>query len=165
MAAVFSECGRYRYALRRHLTAFTGDNLRILWVMLNPSTADANVDDPTIRRCKQFSADFGFNVMDVGNVYGFRATDPMLLTGMSEAASVGKENDHHLSRMAFQADMIMCAWGTKVSHRRALRVMSLLRTAGPLYALRITAAGHPAHPLYLPKSLRPILFEPGSPLR
>jgi hypothetical protein len=156
-AAEISPCGLYRYALSRRLN--DNGNRRILWVMLNPSTADAETDDPTIRRCKQFSEDIGFNVMEVGNLYGFRSTDPKALVGMAEAASVGANNDSALSRMAFRADLILCAWGTKASHHRAVRVMSLLRTFKPLYALRITKGGHPAHPLYLPGSLRPIPLE------
>jgi hypothetical protein len=155
MSAVISECGTYRYALSREFSEGKG---RLLFVMLNPSTADAASDDPTIRRCAGFARQDGFSALDVANVFAFRATDPRALFRTSDP--VGPENDSWLKRLAGRADKIILAWGNLAPKNRADGVVRLLRgpELRPLFALRITKVGAPQHPLYVAKSTCTVLW-------
>lgn len=96
--AHLSACGAYRYALRR-----TWDPARpaALFVGLNPSTADAERDDPTTRRCVRFARDWGFGGLLVGNLFAYRATRPRDLRAAAEP--VGPENDWWLAALAREA--------------------------------------------------------------
>lgn len=149
MSAVISECGRYRYRLQR------GDGPRRLgFVMLNPSTADADVDDPTIRRCRSFALREGYHGIDVVNLYGLRATDPKQL--LDEGVDVfGPDNAQHVAEFAHthRGSWVVCAWGalTDPLHRvAALGVATLLCKHGAqLVCLGTTKDGAPRHPLYV----------------
>ena len=156
--AHISPCGTYRY----NLTRDWGEGLgRVCWIMLNPSTADADVDDPTIRRCIGFTERWGYGGMEVVNLYALRATNPEelknhpdpipLMTGLSEVA-----------RAVGRCDLTICAWGVHGGHKnRGPAAARILRTPGNLlYTLRLTKDGHPAHPLYLPSHLKPFVWEP-----
>lgn len=143
MSAVLSPCGRYRYSLTR--TFFTGRG-RVLFVMLNPSTADAETDDPTIRRCIGFARKWGFQRLDVANLFAWRATDPQELRRAIDP--VGPENDRRLMMLSSCADAVIAAWGAQGSYRnRATEVLGLLE--GTVEHLGLTRQGHPKHPLYL----------------
>jgi hypothetical protein len=161
VSAIISDCGLYRYALHRPVgRTEPGD---VLWVMLNPSTADATTDDPTIKRCIGFTRAWGYDSFSVGNIYGYRSTDPAVLKDLPEAMTVGEDNEKNLAALSFAAKLVICAWGTKASHRRVMRVIHTLRLHHEqLYALRITKDGHPAHPLYLPGNLLPTFFGRGA---
>lgn len=147
-AAVISDCGRYRYTLERRL----GDGPAVLFLMLNPSTADADVDDNTIRRCIGFARRWGYGTLLVGNLYAYRATQPEELDTVDDP--IGPENDRHLWELVERADLIVAAWGSKPARGRFKhRERAVLH--GPLFerdvqALRITKDGHPGHPLYVP---------------
>lgn len=151
--AVLSVDGRYRYALMRRW----GDGEPVAFVMLNPSTADASTDDPTIRRCVGFAKRWGYGQLLVVNLFAWRATDPKALSAADDP--VGGENDGYLSAVACQSARVVAAWGAWLPpwpRDRAKRVVSLLREQGvDLYHLGLTAAGQPRHPLYLPKSTTP----------
>jgi hypothetical protein len=151
--ATISLCGLYRYTLTRD----TGGGSGIVnFIMLNPSTADASVDDPTIRRCIGFARAWGYRTLVVTNLFALRATDPAALKTAVEA--VGPENDGHLLEQARVADLVVCAWGaTGKLYGRGDRVTLILAVEArkTLHCLRKTAAGHPGHPLYLPASLTP----------
>lgn len=150
--AVLSSCGAYRYRLERRW----GDPPRLLgFIMLNPSTADAELDDPTIRRCKRFAEDAGFNGIVVGNLFAYRATDPREMKMAS--APIGPENDEHLKAICREVETVVCAWGTNGSLRnRDQAVLRLIRLEGcEPHCLSLTAKGAPQHPLYLPADLRP----------
>lgn len=147
--ACLSPCGRYRYSLRRSLDAL--GMKQILWVMLNPSTADAAQDDPTIRRCIGYSKAWGFADMVVVNLYAYRSTDPDMLWMADDP--VGPDNDEHIREFAACSDMTVCAWGNPGPVKdRALHVRGLLSEH---HYLRLNKDGSPGHPLYLPKSLTP----------
>lgn len=148
-AASFSRCGRYRYALQRQLEA-SGQGA-VLFVMLNPSTADACRDDPTIRRCIGFARRLGARRLLVGNLYAYRATLPRQLFAAEDP--VGPGNDRWLRRMARQVDRIVVAWGAHAVPERVQRVGRLLAGvhSEPLLALGLTVSGQPRHPLYLPR--------------
>lgn len=166
MTAVFSPCGRYRYRLERDLGALAGRGV-CAFLMLNPSTADAELDDPTIRRCKSFAAATGAARLFVGNLFAWRATDPADLSPMRGCAyPTGPDNDRHLAEIAASADVVIAAWGAagkvyKLAQARAAVVRRIVEAAGkPLHVLRLTKNGQPEHPLYLPADLRPVLWSP-----
>lgn len=142
--AVFSPCGKYRYTLERPLGILHHGT--VLWLMLNPSTADAKTNDATIRRCIGFSRLWEFGHMLVGNLYAWRSTDPAGLWTAPDP--VGPDNDVHLVRLAQRADRIVCAWG---SHAQGPRVRALLELlAGrQLFCLGTTVMGAPKHPVRL----------------
>jgi hypothetical protein len=124
--------------------------------MLNPSTADAELDDPTIRRCAGFSLAAGYSGIVVGNLFAWRATKPIELTKASDP--IGPENDFHLADIVSAAPVVVCAWGARGNlYGRNEQVGRIIRAAGKVpHCLRVTKDGHPAHPLYLPAILKPI---------
>lgn len=149
-SAELSPCGRYRYTLRR--AGLGGSIETINFIMLNPSTADAEIDDPTIRRCIRFTSDWGYNELVVTNLFALRSTDPKALA--TAADPIGPDNDRHIAQQAAAAALVVCAWGAHGALRgRAAHVVRLLASAGiqPM-CLSMTAGGQPGHPLYLPAS-------------
>lgn len=143
--AYLSEDGRYRY----ELTRTWGDGDRLLWIMLNPSTADACVDDPTIRRVIGFSRSWGFSGAIVANLFAARATIPAALRGFDDP--VGPANDAMLAKLAKRSPFAVCAWGAWAGIKgRDREVLALLRSVGCLArCLGTTKGGAPKHPLYL----------------
>jgi hypothetical protein len=146
--ACFSRCGTYRYALWRRWAA----GPQVLFVMLNPSTADKQRDDPTIRRCIGFAARWGYGAVAVGNLFAFRTPSPDVLR--QAAHPVGRANDRWLERLAAESSRLIAAWGNEGALLgRDAQVRELL---GPLYALALTRRGQPRHPLYLPGRAEPV---------
>ncbi|OYO21954.1 hypothetical protein CGZ93_08440 [Enemella dayhoffiae] len=146
--AVLSADLRYRYRLER---TWGEQRPPALFVMLNPSTADAAVDDPTIRRCCGFAKAWGHGGLVVVNLFAFRATDPRDLFTADDP--VGPDNDRHLIEAASVAEVVVAAWGAQAP---AWRVEQVLPQLGErVVALALTKAGHPRHPLYLPASSQP----------
>ena len=155
---IFSPCRKYRYSLTRVLAPMAEPQRACLFVMLNPSTADENTDDPTIRRCIGFATAWGYSRLDVVNLFALRATDPAALLSASDP--VGFDNDRYIEFYARSAAMIVCAWGAHgVLNGRALRVTKILHDAGfALKCLGLTGSGQPRHPLYLPAKTQPEVF-------
>jgi hypothetical protein len=146
--ACISRCGTYRYALWRRWAA----GPQVLFVMLNPSTADKERDDPTIRRCIGFAGRWGYGAVAVGNLFAFRTPSPRLLRRAPHP--VGRANDQWLERLAAQSSRAIAAWGNDGAFLgRDAQVRELL---GPLYALALTRQGQPRHPLYLPSRAAPV---------
>jgi hypothetical protein len=147
--AILSECGRYRYLLRRWWNPAV---VPLVFVMLNPSTADATMDDPTIRRCMGFAKRDGYGGILVGNLYAYRATKPADLWKTEDP--VGPDNDVYLRRLASSArvhDMpVVAAWGASARPERVERVLGIESMREVLCSFGVTKAGHPRHPLYLP---------------
>ncbi len=144
--ASFSPDGVYRYRLLRRWSR----GGRVLWVMLNPSTADAQRDDPTIRRCIGFSRAWGFGGMEVVNLYALRATDPAVLRGHPDP--VGRDNDAHIRAGPRSAAMVVAAWGASCTDEaRIVRVLAML--GEKVWCLGLTRGGMPRHPLYAPRSV------------
>ena len=143
--ALYSDCGAYRYLLSRRW----GDGGGLLYILLNPSTATEERNDPTIERCERRARMQGFGGFAVANLFAFRATDPRDLKRAS--APVGPDNDTELVQAASHADRVLCGWGVHGTHMgRAQAVEDLLRGAGiALWHLGQTKAGHPRHPLYV----------------
>ncbi len=153
-SAELSACRRYRYSLMRQWSSKPG----CLFIGLNPSTADELTDDPTIRRCIGFAHDWGYGKLVMANLFAFRSTDPTLLLRIKDDP-VGPENDKHLLSLAADA-IIIIAWGANgACTYRSGHVLNLLEGAGSkIYCLGKTKHGHPKHPLYLPKTTKPVLF-------
>jgi len=146
----------YRYALRR---VWNGSLSSVLFVMMNPSTADPYVDDPTVAKCQRYARAWGYGTMWVGNTFAYRATNQKDL--MQVADPVGPRNDEWLLKMAAQAEMIVLAYGKphKILCPRGRDVATLLRRAGhKLHVLKLCNDGTPSHPLYLKGTLRPCLY-------
>ncbi len=154
--AVYSDCERYRYALTR---IWDEVGSRVLFVMLNPSTATEIRNDPTVERCERRARALGFGAFRVCNIFAWRATDPREMRAADDP--VGPENDAAILEGADWADRIICAWGTHGAHLdRGPAVERLLRGTGrPLYHLGLTRAGHPKHPLYIGYATKPMAWE------
>lgn len=158
-SATLSECGTYRYELSR---VWSLDGPRVLFVMLNPSTADHDVDDPTIRKCSGFAKRWGFSGLVVVNLFAFRATKPADLKKAEHP--VGELNRDYLLNGALECDEIVCAWGAHGKlHGRGLYVRTLLKAHGErrggLKCLGMTKGGQPRHPLYLKNDTERRLME------
>ena len=150
-SAIISECERYRYELRRIWQPKTG---LVCWVMLNPSTADANFDDHTIRRCMGYTARWGYGGIIVVNLFALRATDPNNLYKSDDP--IGPENDKYLVKANTEAALTIAAWGNQGKYlKRDEDVMAMLTA---LHCLTVTKDGSPHHPLYLLNGLEPILY-------
>ena len=149
--AKFSKDRVYRYALWRTWD----DSLeKLLFIGLNPSTADEIKDDPTMRRCIRFSKDFGFGGFIMANIFAFRSTDPKKLKKIKNP--IGNKNDFWIKKLNKEAGMTIAAWGTHGDYLdRGKEVSKMLKN---LYCLRKTKNGFPSHPLYLPANLKPIKY-------
>ena len=143
--AVISECGKYRYLLRR---TWDHDKPRVLIVMLNPSTADAEIDDATIRSCIRLSKGLGYGSFEVVNLFGLRATDPAELQKAPDP--VGPNNDTTIETAIGRCDLAICAWGAHpMASKRIDAVRRLLWQRPALFCLGQTKSGAPKHPLYI----------------
>lgn len=160
MSAIISECGRYRYRLERDEGDVLATRGPALFIMLNPSTADAAEDDPTIRRCRSFAKSWGCSGIVVANLYALRATDPRELWLHSDP--VGPENDRHLQRLAIEHDLVVCAWGANARSDRAATVRDMFSDWGArLMCLGVTErSGAPRHPLYVPSAQPLVEWKP-----
>jgi len=125
--------------------------------MLNPSTADANEDDPTIRRCIGFAKSWGYGGIMVGNLFSFRATDPKELKEkkhLIQDIETICSNQSNIQEMHSQCEITICAWGNT-----PIQVFgNPLEGIDNLHCLGVTKSGNPKHPLYLKKDLEPIKF-------
>jgi len=148
-SAIFSDNRKYRYTLWRIWDLKSG---YVMFIGLNPSTADENIDDPTVRRCIGFAKAWGYGALCMMNLFAYRATNPKDMIKSNNP--VGSENDRFLTNMAVSANIVIAAWGTKGTFlQRDKAVISLITNK---HVLRFTKDGYPAHPLYLPKDLKPI---------
>lgn len=160
--ATISPDGRYRYELqdRPERDLFEPHLGPITFVMLNPSTADATHDDPTMRRVMTFSR--GHSMLRVVNLYALRSPNPADLKKVPLEEAVGPLNDAHIESALGWADTVVLAWGTNVPHpARARHVLrSLERIGKPAVSLgHQTVSGHPQHPLFVPNGT-PMTFFP-----
>ena len=147
--AQFSSCRNYRYSLRRTWLSGRG---RVLFIGLNPSTADHQKDDPTIRKCVSYAKSWGFNSMEMVNLFAFRATYPADLKAATEP--IGHLNDKWIKTAQERNDKIIACWGclTKFGERAA----DVLRYLTDPYCLKLNQNLDPAHPLYLKANLKPL---------
>jgi len=152
--ALLSDCGRFRYKLWR---IFDETLPLLVFVMLNPSVADASVNDPTVLKCMGFAHRLGFGGIVVVNMFAYRATKPSDLKKAGWPTG-GEMNTLTISDAAKAAKVwggeVVCAWGVNARGRpEAAEMLALLRGCGVVpKALRLTPDGVPWHPLMLPYS-------------
>jgi len=152
--------GPYRYRLWRMWDRALP---MVCWLMLNPSTADATEDDPTIRKVLKFSRAWGYGGVEVANLFAYRATEPGDLIAAAKAGVnvAGSFNDQYIMQaMHLCPKLTIAAWGAHGNTQgRASRVMKFCRDAlggeRVLHALKVNADGTPSHPLYLPDDSTP----------
>ncbi|SIT38591.1 conserved hypothetical protein [Paraburkholderia piptadeniae] len=142
---ILSDCYTYRYLLTRPAESMHPMKSTALFVMLNPSTADGTLDDPTIRRCRGFAKLWDCNGLAVVNLYALRSADPAAL--WSHPDPVGPDNDDYLWNFARECGDVVCAWGSRAKPDRAVRVACILTDAGArLRCLCMTKDGAPTSP-------------------
>jgi len=147
-SAEISECGKYRYVLRRSLGSILRWYKPCLFVMLNLSTADAELDDPTIRRCISFAKREGKTHLNVVNLFALRATNPKELHASDDP--VGSENDKHLFREIQVHSLAIGAWGSHpIASSRVEELVKNNILPRNMYCLGKTKTGSPRHPLYV----------------
>ncbi len=190
--ASISPCGRYRYRLWREWRLHPlpaqwdmwteedgtpcldgegkqiGEPLSCVFVMLNPSTADGEQDDPTIRRCVGFAKSFGFDRLEVVNLFAYRATNPAELLALNHNDDpVGEGNALAFRTAIYRAGVVVCAWGANGGHlgqdETALgwidSALEYRDRTVPVMCLGRTLFGHPKHPLYVPRAQPLIPFD------
>ncbi len=147
-AAYFSDDMVYRYGLMRRW----GPGPMVLFILLNPSTANAILNDPTVRRCIAFAKAWGYGGLYIVNLFALRSTDPRELRRARDP--IGAQNDDALSSYAEFSELHVAAWGVHGALKeRGRAVRDTLGVLGyQLHHLGLTQGGHPRHPLYLPKS-------------
>lgn len=156
--ASFSEDRKYRYGLWR-IWKDDQDSEFVHFCMLNPSTADENVNDPTIERCIRRAKNWGYDGIIITNLFAFRSTDPKELKNVEDP--VGPENDDSiLYAAAYVPGITVCGWGKHGHlHDRGTKVHQMLSDkAKRLFALKTNKDGSPAHPLYIGYDVEPFAF-------
>ncbi|MES2737248.1 MAG: DUF1643 domain-containing protein [Verrucomicrobiota bacterium] len=151
--AVLSSCRLYRYELWRRWDA---SKPHVLFIGLNPSTADETTDDPTIRKCVTYAKTWGYGALCMANLFAWRATDPDEMKIVSDP--IGPENDATLVRLSKEAPLTVVAWGNHGTHLS--RSASVLGMLGNVHCLHRTKEDQPGHPLFLSANLAPVLFSP-----
>ena len=147
-SAVFSPCRKYRYSLSR---TWDINQKIILFIGLNPSTADEAHDDPTIRRCLFYSSRWGFGGLIMVNLFAFRATLPKDLENSKHP--VGRDNNQFIIHAHKEASMTIAAWGNDGDlYNRDQEVLEII--SNPM-CLKVNKTGQPAHPLYQKKDIKP----------
>ncbi|SUN81106.1 Uncharacterized protein conserved in bacteria [Streptococcus milleri] len=149
--AIISKDKIYRYKLSR-----TWDSTKptILFIGLNPSIADENIDDPTITRCINFAKDWGYGTLLMANLFAFRSTYPKDIYLIDDP--IGKDNDHYLLECVTQSDLIVACWGNNGTYMNREKVIKEL--VPNLYCLQKNKNGTPHHPLRLPRNIDPVPF-------
>lgn len=147
--AVLSKCENYRYKLWR---VWNDNKATVLFIMLNPSTADAENNDPTIRRCIGYAKEWGYGGLYVGNLYAYRATKPENLFAAEQPE--GEANRRCIKEMADKCELVICAWGNGKG-----KPPKWMKNITELHYLKQNKDGTPSHPLYLPKKLKPIGYK------
>lgn len=167
----FSKCRTYRYFLKREWSEGAGN---ILFIMLNPSTADKNYNDPTVDKCMKWSIKWRYSSFTICNLFAYRETDrnKMLKLGREEFNIVGEpvkkqfhfyrlinnKNDFWINQLAQTSEKIICAWGNEGSFLdRDVQVLKMLKDCN-LYAMKINKNASPGHPLYLKNDTEPVPY-------
>lgn len=148
--AVISECGKYRYHLWRR---WDKDLPEMVWVMLNPSTADASTDDNTIRRCIGFAKRYGCGGVSVLNVFAYRATNPAELAKVDDPVGPKNEAYLHYARSVAIKTLLVCGWGkprVEPALKPAYKQAGVILAGLSANCFGVNNDGSPKHPLYLP---------------
>ena len=162
--------GNYRYLLWREWNSsnldsrYNGGNLSnalsrktVSFIMLNPSRADAEFNDPTIKRCINFAKSWGYDRLEVVNLFAYRTSKPSLLKQATEP--IGRDNDRFILESVHRSDRVILAWGNHGTwQKQDLYTFELLKNYKYLYSLGITKKGCPCHPLYLRSTTKPQIY-------
>lgn len=149
--AILSKCRKYRFALWR-----TWDDTKpyVMFIGLNPSTADERNDDPTLARCINYAKSWGFGGLCMANLFAYRATNPNDMKSATDP--IGSKNNDWLVKLANEAGLIVAAWGNDGSYLgRSKQIKELLTN---VYCLKLNKSGEPAHPLYQKSDITPKLM-------
>ncbi len=162
--AIIGLDGKHRYWLSR---CWDFKKKAVGWVMLNPSTADDNMDDPTIKRCIDFAKRWGYGGICVVNLFPFRATDPKKLLEYDAITLLGNQSLYleGFKDLELSCEKVICAWGNNLpsKHEMYLKDIKPFKqiSSGKLHYLDLCNSGNPKHPLYLKSDLVPIqMFAP-----
>lgn len=155
-SAIYSDCDTYRYALTR---VWDAEQQRVLFIMLNPSKATEQQNDPTIERCERRARALGFGGFRAVNIFALRETDPKKMR--THPAPTGPDNDAIVTESCDWADVILAAWGAHGDHlNRGFEMRDVLAQLNkPMHTLGLTKAGHPRHPLYIAYAQQPELWD------
>ncbi len=150
--AEFSSDRVHRYSLWR---IWDTERPYAAFVGLNPSTADEYKNDPTVRRCINYSREWGYGGFYMLNIFGLRSTDPAKLYKADDP--VGPDNDHHIQKISMGAGITVAAWGNHGAFLdRGREVRKLLKDP---QCLKLNGSGCPGHPLYLRKDIKPFALK------
>lgn len=149
--AIIDETGKYRYQLWR---IWDESRPLVVFIMLNPSTADAEEDDPTIRRCMNYARSWGYGGIKVVNLFAYRATNPKELLKVVNPTG-GSDNIKHIINACKEASIIIAAWGA-MGKDLGETAYNWIIPLKEVYCLGTTKYGCPKHPLYLKADLKPV---------
>ena len=149
--AVFSENKKYRYALWR---IWSHEEPKVMFICLNPSTADEVNDDPTLIRCMNYARQWGYGGVITSNLFAYRTSQPRNLREVNDP--VGHENDMWIQELCAKVNMIVGGWGNHGSYLN--RSKAVLEFIPVIHCLKINRSGEPSHPLYQPKSALPFRY-------
>lgn len=155
MSAIISDCGKYRYRLERQLKGQwePWNNDVIAYFGINPSTADAEIDDQTVKKWMGFTCINGGSRFIAGNVFAYRSTDVKMLGKVEDP--IGPENAHHLRAIIDEADILVPCWGDSSKLPKHLRhhldrmILMLTCSGKPVMCFGYTNNGDPLHPQML----------------
>lgn len=148
-SAVISQCGEYRYELRR---IWNEAKCSVLFICLNPSTADHEQEDNTSRVCINYAKRWDYGGLVIANLFAYRATDPARLRDVDDP--VGSENDRLLRKLINETSLTVCAWSNHGGYlNRDKTVLGLIKSP---FCLTVLKSGRPGHPLYKRRTLTPI---------
>ena len=154
--AMIDATQQYRYTLLRE---WDSNAPRVAFVMLNPSTADAEIDDNTINRCINFARSWEYGSIEIVNLFGYRSKNFDYIKGVSNP--IGNENNEFIITVVNRASIVVAAWGDNGTYlSRDLEVIALISEVKDVYCLGITSKGNPRHPLYLDSSTMLEVYEP-----
>lgn len=155
-SAILSPCGAYRYYLHRFRIDIVRPRHTATFLLLNPSTADARVDDATVRKCWRYAMSWGMTDMVFVNTNPFRSRDPKHVPSTLPNA-VKRRNEDHIEEAARHSDVFVGAWSSNAWPMLVAGALVAVKRAGKtVYALDVAISGAPKHPLYLPGDLRPV---------
>jgi hypothetical protein len=144
-SAILSPCGKYRYSLTREdESLFDSEKRHVVFVLNNPSTADAESEDHTSRKGWAYTVSWGYRRMSFVNTNPYRSTDPSMARIPPE--NILSENDTHLRFAVASSDLVICAWGADADPILAKRALTVLRFQKTLHVLKLTKAGIPWNP-------------------
>lgn len=146
--ALLSSCRQYRYVLWR---IWDTTKPTVMFICLNPSTADEQDDDKTVIRCINFAKSWGYGGLYMTNLFAYRSTDKSILYSIK--TPIGEQNDSYIFEYTKKADKVIAAWGNDGCHLNRSQCISQL--IPHLFCLEINQTGEPKHPLYANGSLTP----------